>query len=83
MGLFDWVGLRTDVGKTVSMIIQPLYTVRKHSDTDYEQLIMGGVMTYLAHQKQRAWCLEFAAYLEAGYLAAHCHTQNGDVMGTQ
>ena len=43
MGLFDRVGLRTDVGKTVSMIIQPLYTVRKHSDTDYEQLIRGGV----------------------------------------
>ena len=57
MGLFDRVVLRTDVGKTVSMIIQTLYTVRKHSDTDYEQLIMGGVMTYLDHQKQRAWCL--------------------------
>ena len=72
-GLFDRVGLMTNVGKTVEMLCRPCCAVRTHLDAAYEQLMMGEGITYRYLQRLRVKCPECGADLTAGLLASHRH----------
>ena len=45
-GIFDWVGIRTNVGKMLDMICQPCHNVGTHSDASYESIMAGGGLMY-------------------------------------
>ena len=46
VGLFDWVGLRENVEKTVVMVFRPCEAVGTHSETAYERWNMGAGLYY-------------------------------------
>ena len=46
MGMFDQMGLRTNMGKTVGIICQTCCTVRTHLDVVYKNTITGEGLNY-------------------------------------
>ena len=53
MGLFDGVGLWTNVEKTVGMVYQPCRTVGSQSEEAYTHRVTGEGPTYKAKQRER------------------------------
>ena len=41
VGLFDWMGMSTNIGKTVGMICRPCQAVGTQSEATYERRITG------------------------------------------
>ena len=65
-GLFDRVGLQTNVDKTVLMVCQSVYTRR-----------IIGVVPYLWEwQQEIVWCPECELELAVGYLEEHQQAQH-------
>ena len=56
LGLFERVGLRTNVGKTVSMVCRPCPEAGNQSEAVYGRKIMGEGPTYRERQKERVEC---------------------------
>ena len=75
--LFDWVGLRKNTHKIVSMECQPCHTTGRMLVAAYQRPARGTGTTY--HEKQRMWfqCLECESIL------THCQSQTGMGQGDQ
>ena len=79
VGLFDRVGLRTNVGKTVGMVCRPCQAAGNQSEAVYGRRITGEGPTYRERQKGRVHCRECGEGMAAGSLTSHLMTQNGRV----
>ena len=55
-GLFDWVRIKKNVGKTVRIIFQHLGAVRTHLEEAQEHRMTGAGMIYQDHQNQQFRC---------------------------
>ena len=77
VGLFEHVGLRTNVGKMVSMVCRPCPEAGNQSEAAYEGKIKGEGLTYREKQKERVKCGECGKVIAVGSLASHRMTQHG------
>ena len=50
VGVFDWVGLKTNVGKTVGMVQFPCQAAGTPSDAGYEWWMAGTILSYQKRQ---------------------------------
>ena len=79
VSLFKRVGLRTNFGKTVSMVCRPCQASGTQLEAVYERKMMGEGPTYWERQKERVECGQCRKEMAAGSLASHMMTQNGQV----
>ena len=79
VGLFDRVGLQTNVWKKVGMVCRPCQGAGNQLETAYRRRITGEVPTYRERQKVRVHCREFWGEMAAGSMAIHMMTQHGRV----
>ena len=77
VGLFDRVGLKKNVGKTVSMNCRPFPAAGNQSEEAYGRLIMGEGLTYLERKKERVECRDCGKEMAAGSLDIHRMSQHG------
>ena len=77
VSLFDRVGLRTNVGKTFSMVCRPCQAVGTQSEAAYGRRMTGEVPTYQERQKVRVQCGDCGKDMLASSLASHRVTQHG------
>ena len=56
VGLFDHVGLQTNVGKTVSMPCRPFPASGNQSELAYGRKMTGEGLTYLERKRERVEC---------------------------
>ena len=76
-GLFDRVGLQTNVKKTVGMVCQLCYIVDGHSEVTYTRN-MTGMGPFLGEwQQERVRCSECEVKLAVGLLEDHLQAQHG------
>ena len=80
-GIFDWVGMKTNVKNTVGMVCHPCRAAGLRSDKAYTRRVTGVGRSYKERQWERLNCLECGKDLERGSLAAHRQTQHGIVKG--
>ena len=52
-GIFDRVGLRTNVRKTVGMVCQPCWAVGVQADKAYKRRMMGEGRSYQERQREQ------------------------------
>ena len=71
VSLFEWVGLQTNVRKTVSMVWRPCQAAGTQSVAAYGKKMTGEGPTYRERQKERVECGECGKEMEAGSLASH------------
>ena len=76
VSLFKRVGLRTNVGKTVSMVCRPFQAAGTPSEAAYRQKMTGEGPIYQERQKERVECGECGKEMVAGLLASHRMTQH-------
>ena len=77
VGLFDRVGLRTNVGKTVGMVCRPCQAAGTQLEAAYGRLMAGEGLTYREQQKGWMYCRECGEEMAAGSLEGHKMTQHG------
>ena len=75
--LFEKVGLRTNVGKTVSMVCRPCQAAGTQLVAAYGRKMTGEGPTYRERHKERVECGECRKEMAAGLLASHRMTQHG------
>ena len=75
-GLFDQVGLQTNIVKTVGMLCCPFRAFMTHLEEAYKRSMIGAGLTYRARQRLRVWCPDCTVYLASGSLSAHYQTQH-------
>ena len=83
VGLFERVGLRTNVGKTVSMVCRPCPEAGNQSEAVYGRKMTGEGPTYRERQKERVKCGECGKEMAVGSLASHWMTQHVKVKEEQ
>ena len=83
VGLFERVGLQTNVGKTVSMVCRPCPAAGNQSEAAYGRMMTGEGPTYQERQKERVKCGECGKEMAAGSLASHRMTQHRKVKEKQ
>ena len=67
VGLFDRVGLRKNVGKTVSMVCHPCQaTAGNTTQVAYGRRLMGEGKSYKERQRNRVECAEYGEQLTVG-----------------
>ena len=66
VGLFDWVGLRTNAGKTVGMVCCPCQAVGTQSEAAYGRRMTGEGPSYWERQKGRVQCRECGEEMATG-----------------
>ena len=71
VGLFERVGLRTNVGKTVSMTCRPCPAAGNQSEVAYGRKMTGEGPTYCEIQKERVKCGDCSKGMAAGSLESH------------
>ena len=76
MGLFDRVGLQTDIIKMVVIVCHPCYIFGGHSEVVYTQQMMGVGSYFRERQWEIFWCLERKLELVERFLAAHIQSHN-------
>ena len=69
--LFERLGLRTNVGKTVSMTCRPCPAAGNQSEVVYGRKMTGEGPTYRERLKERVKCGECRKGIAAGSLEAH------------
>ena len=77
VGLFECVGLRTNVGKTISMTCRPCPEAGNQSEEAYGRKMTGEGPTYRERQKERVECGDCGKDMAAGLLESHCMVQHG------
>ena len=77
VSLFERMGLKTNVGKTVSMVCRPCPAAGNQSEAAYERNMTGEGPTYWERQKERFECGECGKEMVAGLLSSHRMTQHG------
>ena len=58
IGLFDWVGLNKNVGKTVRMVFCPFQAAGTKSEAAYEKCMAIAGTSYWERQRVQVQCLE-------------------------
>ena len=81
VGLFDRVGLRTNIGKTVGIVCRSCQAAGTQSEALYEQEITEEGLSYRERQRVRVKCLECGEEMAMGFLEVHQHTQNEKAEG--
>ena len=71
------MGLRTNVGKTVSMTCRPCPAAGNQSEVAYRRKMTGEGPTYRERQKERVECGDCEKGMTAGSLEAHHMIQHG------
>ena len=79
IGLFDRVGLRKNLRKTVRMVYLPCQAAGNLSEAAYGRRVTGEGPTYRERLKGQVLCRECGELLAAGYLTSHLMTQHGRV----
>ena len=77
VGLFERVGLRTNVGKTVSMTCRPCTAAGNQSEVAYGRKMTGEGPTYRERLKERVECGDCGKEMVAGSLESHRMLQHG------
>ena len=76
IGLFDRVGLRTNVRKTVGMVCHPCQAAGNLSTAVYRRRVTGMGPTYRERLKGQVACGECREMLATGSLSSHMMTQH-------
>ena len=76
-GLFDRVGLKANIKKTVGVVCRPFWVAVIQADKSYTRGIIGVGRIYKERQQERVQCPEFGKDLVRGSLAAHRQNQHG------
>ena len=79
VGLFDRVGLQTNVGKTFDMVCRTCQAAVNQSEAAYGRQITGEGPKYRERQKGRVPCRECGEEISTGSLVSHLMTQHGRV----
>ena len=75
VAIFDRVGLRTNVGKTVSMACHPCRAgAGKRTKAGYSRRLTGVGKTYTERQRERVACGECGTVISAGSISSHLMT---------
>ena len=77
------VGLRKNVGRTVSMVCRPCQAEGTQSEAAYGQNMTGEGPTYRERQRERVECGECGKEMAAGSLASHSMTHHGQAIEEQ
>ena len=81
VGIFDRVGLMTNVGKTVRMVCHPCQAgARNTTEEAYGRRITGGG-SYAERQQERVACVECGEVLAIGSMSSHLMTRHGKAAG--
>ena len=83
VGLFDRLGLRTNVRKKVGMVCHPYQAARNLSEAAYKRRVMGKGPTYRDCLKGQVSCRECGDLMVAGSMIIHIITQHKRVMNTR
>ena len=75
--MFDWIGLHTNIGKTVIMVFQPCHAIGGHFMDPYGLRMTGDYLRHRERLHQRFFCPEFDMYLTEGSLETHHNSQHG------
>ena len=78
VGIFDRVGLRTNIGKTFVMVCRPCQATGTQLEAAYEQRMTGAVPSYWGIQRVRVQCLECGEEMALGSLEVHLQMQPGE-----
>ena len=81
MGLFDKVGLRTNVRKTVGMVCRNFWAAGVRAEEAYASRMTGEGRILKEREQERVLCPECGKELEKGSLVMHRQTQNGVAKG--
>ena len=73
-GLFDRVGLQTNVGKTVGMVCHPCQAAGNITKAENGMRITGGGHSYRERHRDGVACAESGEQLEVGFLSIHMMT---------
>ena len=76
VSLFKRMGIRKNVGKTVSMVCRPCQTAGNQSEAAYGRKMTGEGPTYWERQKERVECGECGKEMTAGLLASYQMTHS-------
>ena len=79
VGLFDRLGLRTNVGKTVVMVCRPCRGWGTQSEVVYRRRMTGEGPSYRERQKGRVQCNECGEEMTIGSILGHMRAQHGRV----
>ena len=71
VGMFNWVGLRTNVGKTVGMVFLPCQASGIQLEAAYERRMTGAGFSYRERQQVRVQSSEYGELMILGFLAVH------------
>ena len=77
VGLFDRVGLKKNVGKTISMTCRPCPEAGNQLEEAYGRLMTGEGLTYLEQKRERVECWDCGKEMAAGSLDTHRMSQHG------
>ena len=75
VGLFNRVGMYTNVGKTVSMVCCPCQAAGNQSEVTYRRGMKGESPSYQERQKGRVQCKECREDMALGLMAGHMRTK--------
>ena len=81
VGLFDRVGLRTNVGKTVGMVCHPCQAAGNFTTAAYGRSITGEGQSYKERLREHVVCEEYVEMLVVGSLSSHLMNQHGRATG--
>ena len=77
VSLFEGVGLRKNVGKTVSMVCRPCQATGTKLEAAYVRKMTGEGSTYRERQMERVECEDYGKEMAVGLMVSHRMTQNG------
>ena len=79
VGIFDRVGLMTNVRKMVSMVCHPCQAeAGNRTEEAYERRITGEGRSYAERQRERVACVECGEVLAIGSMSSHLMTRHGN-----
>ena len=81
--LFDQVGLRKNVWKTISMACQPCFVPGGLPELAYTWRLMGVSPSYQERLRKRVDCMKSGVWLVTGPLITYLQGQNGVGLGDQ
>ena len=82
VGLFDMVGLRTNFGKTVSMVCHPCQaTAGNRTQEAYGRIVTVEGRSYTERQREQVECTECGEQLAVGSMSSHLMTRHGKAAG--
>ena len=78
VAIFDRVGLRTNIGKTVSMACHPCRAgAENRTEAGYSRRLTGVGKTYAERQRERVACGECGTVITSGSMSSHLMTRHG------